>query len=127
MLVYESTKAAPTVSKDEAAHVDKDLGITTIIPMSRVTRKLQVSVPKVLADQFAIRPGDDLEWEAAGDVLRVIPPRARISQRARSDRLALFDEATKRQEDRQARRSLSRPTDRGWSRDELYERSERAR
>lgn len=93
--------------------------------MSKVTRKLQVSVPKVLADQFAIRPGDDLEWEAAGDILRVIPPRARISRRSRIERLVLFDEATKRQQHRQTLRSVSEPTARGWTRDELYERSDR--
>jgi hypothetical protein len=34
--------------------------------MSKVTKKLQVSIPRSLADRYGIRAGDDLEWEPAG-------------------------------------------------------------
>ena len=44
--------------------------------MSKVTSKLQVTLPKVLADQFNIRPGDEVLWDAAGDVIRLVPLRA---------------------------------------------------
>ena len=38
-----------------------------------VTSKLQLTVPKAIADQFGIRPGDHLEWVAAGEAIHVIP------------------------------------------------------
>ena len=41
--------------------------------MSKVTSKLQVTVPKVIAEQYGIRPGDDIDWVSAGDSIRVIP------------------------------------------------------
>jgi AbrB family looped-hinge helix DNA binding protein len=88
--------------------------------MSKVTKKLQVSIPKSLADRYGIRAGDDLEWEPAGDNLRV---RLAITLEHRfdlSDRVRLFDEATERQLRRQAMRQLQVERDRGWTREELY-------
>ena len=43
--------------------------------MAKVTSKCQVTVPKAIAQQYGIRPGDDIDWVAAGDVIRVIPSR----------------------------------------------------
>ena len=43
--------------------------------MAKVTSKLQVTVPKALAEKYAIRPGDEIAWEAAGDVIRVVTVR----------------------------------------------------
>ena len=40
--------------------------------MSKVTSKLQLTVPKAIADKYGIRPGDELDWVAAGDSIR--PP-----------------------------------------------------
>lgn len=37
--------------------------------MSRVTSKLQVTVPKAIADRFAIHPGDEIDWLPAGEVV----------------------------------------------------------
>ena len=90
--------------------------------MSKVTSKYQVSLPKALAEQYGIVPGDDLEWTAAGDTLRVNPPTNRNQPRQCHDRLRLFDLATARQTERETRRRPSRSTERGWTRDELYER-----
>jgi bifunctional DNA-binding transcriptional regulator/antitoxin component of YhaV-PrlF toxin-antitoxin module len=42
--------------------------------MAKVTSKLQLAAPGVIADQYGIRPGDDVEWVAAGEVICVIPP-----------------------------------------------------
>ena len=41
--------------------------------MPKVTSKLQLTVPKAIADQYGIRPGDELQWIAAGEAIRVIP------------------------------------------------------
>jgi AbrB family looped-hinge helix DNA binding protein len=91
--------------------------------MSRVTSKLQVTIPKVIADRYGIRPGEEIDWVPAGDAIRVVPPARRIprSKDSRERRVALFDQATERQRERQrgqARRR--RGKDRGWHREDLY-------
>ena len=89
--------------------------------MGKVTSKLQVTVPKALADRYGIEPGDEIEWEAAGDVIRVVPsPRPRV--RNLSVRRRLFDKATERQRAREQGARPEAATDRGWTREELYER-----
>ncbi len=90
--------------------------------MAKVTSKLQVSVPKAIADAFGIRPGDQIEWLAAGNVIRVLPARSH-SKLQTAERLSLFDQATERQKRRQ--RNLRRQkagANRGWEREELYRR-----
>ncbi len=91
--------------------------------MSKVTSKLQVTIPKVLAEQHGIRPGDEIRWVSAGDTIRV--ETAAVSPRlSREERLRLFDEATRRQRRRQARRKYAKePRDRGWKREDLYDRA----
>ena len=92
--------------------------------MSKVTSKLQVTVPKALAERYGIRPGDDIRFEGAGEVIRVVPasagaPREGLDIEAR---LRLFDDATERQRKREKGRRASRASTRGWIREELYER-----
>lgn len=90
--------------------------------MAKVTSKLQVTIPKALAEEVGIRPGDDIDWTAAGESLRVTP-------RARSKpadnlalRLELYDLATRRVRRRKSRLEPMPEAGRGWSRAELYER-----
>lgn len=44
--------------------------------MSRVTSKLQVTIPKALAGRYGIRPGDEVHWEllARGAVMVRVDP-----------------------------------------------------
>jgi bifunctional DNA-binding transcriptional regulator/antitoxin component of YhaV-PrlF toxin-antitoxin module len=95
--------------------------------MSRVTSKLQITIPRAIARRHAIEPGSELTFEDAGEALRLVPAgENRGGQGADSEeRLRLFDEATRRQEarDRRVLRRLSRAgTGRGWTREDLYER-----
>jgi AbrB family looped-hinge helix DNA binding protein len=97
--------------------------------VGKVTSKLQVTVPKAIADRYGIRPGDEIEWLPAGDGIRVVPRRrARRAVRAtedveRSRRLRLFDQATARQQAReQPAPRQPVPPDRGWTREDLYDR-----
>ena len=93
--------------------------------MSKVTSKLQVTIPRRIAEEFSIKPGDDTEFVAAAEGLRVVtaarPDAATLSV---AERLRLFDEANARQRQRQAGMQLpaNPPTDRGWTREELYTR-----
>ena len=92
--------------------------------MGKVTSKLQVTVPKAIAERFRIRPGDQIEWIAAGDSIRVVPKGRRPALDERKARLKAFDEATERQRQRQAGRAPEKqPGDRGWKREDLYERA----
>src|SRR3989304_899445 len=72
--------------------------------MSRVTSKLQVTVPKAIADRYGIRPGDEIQWVAAGETIRVVPPGRQVQGVGREMRLKLFDAATERQRLRQSGR-----------------------
>ncbi len=88
--------------------------------MAKVTSKLQVTIPKAVAERYGIRPGDHIEWVPAGDAIRVLPPGPRPALDLDA-RLELFDRATERQLRRRSRRILkSVPPERGWKREDLY-------
>ena len=96
-----------------------------------MTSKLQLTVPKKIADQYGIRPGDELEWIPAGESFRVELVRRRAKDSHASNvakRLALFDANTKWLDELQAEQlkeakakgtRITRET-RGWTREELY-------
>ena len=88
-----------------------------------MTSKLQVTIPKAIADQFGIKPGAELDWIASGDSIRVVPAASQGPAEDRELRLKLFDEATARQR-RREKRASKRPAakDRGWKREDLYRR-----
>ena len=92
-----------------------------------MTSKLQVTVPKAVADRYGIKPGDEIQFEEAGEVIRVVPPSApaRPEPADTATRLALFDAASQRQSHREASTTFERAESRGWTRDELYERGGR--
>jgi bifunctional DNA-binding transcriptional regulator/antitoxin component of YhaV-PrlF toxin-antitoxin module len=69
--------------------------------MAKVTSKLQVTLPKSLADRYGTRPGDEIQWESAGEVIRVLASRSISTKHDIATRLRLFDQATARQRQRQ--------------------------
>ena len=85
--------------------------------MGKVSSKYQVSIPKALAEQLGVRPGDEVEWEVAGDEFRVRPAQVRKPLSV-EERLKMFDESTKRIAAYQKRRGLKGSRD--WTRDDLY-------
>jgi AbrB family looped-hinge helix DNA binding protein len=90
--------------------------------VAKVTSKLQVTIPKRIADRYGIRPGDDIDWLEAGEAIRVLPGGDGPGGPGRAERrVELFDAATARQHERQAgeARALG-PEGRGWSREDLY-------
>jgi AbrB family looped-hinge helix DNA binding protein len=98
--------------------------------MAKVTSKLQLTVPKAIADQYGIRPGEELEWIPAGESIRV----ELVRRKAKAghpltveERLALFDAGMKRVDVLQAGelkenqgRRVTREN-RGWTREDLYD------
>jgi AbrB family looped-hinge helix DNA binding protein len=100
--------------------------------MAKVTSKLQLTVPKAIADQYGIKPGDELEWVPAGESIRVelVRRKAKAAHELTiEERLALFDANTKwldeiqAEELKEAKAKGTRITreNRGWTREELYE------
>jgi len=90
--------------------------------MAKVTSKLQMTIPKSVADRLGIRPGDELDVVVEGDSLRVSRDRARPRLTA-DERLAIFEAAMARQDRRIRASGKRRPphgNDRGWSREDLY-------
>jgi AbrB family looped-hinge helix DNA binding protein len=107
--------------------------------MAKVTSKLQVTIPKAIAKQYSIAPGDELLWVAAGEAVQVLPAKGLPKPMDIAWRLSQFDAASKRVKARERQESSScgnagatqgrrrrgevqSRTDRGWTREELYER-----
>jgi bifunctional DNA-binding transcriptional regulator/antitoxin component of YhaV-PrlF toxin-antitoxin module len=90
--------------------------------VAKLTSKLQVTVPRAIADRYGIRPGDDIQWQPAGAVIQVVPPGKQSPALSLEARLKLFDAATSRQTLRQRRRKRWRAADRGWRREDVYAR-----
>jgi len=90
-----------------------------------VTSKRQVTLPKELADEYGIEPGDEIDWERAGDAIRVVPRKRRpASGLSAEERLAMFDEGARRHRERWEGVPVPPATDRGWKRGELYGRGD---
>jgi bifunctional DNA-binding transcriptional regulator/antitoxin component of YhaV-PrlF toxin-antitoxin module len=90
--------------------------------VARVTSKLQVTIPKAIADRYGIEPGMDVDWLAAGEAIRVVPPSAHTGAADRMRRLELFDAATARELARVRPQAGRRDARRGWTREDLYDR-----
>ncbi|MDD5308464.1 MAG: AbrB/MazE/SpoVT family DNA-binding domain-containing protein [Deltaproteobacteria bacterium] len=95
--------------------------------MSRVTSKLQITIPRAIARRHAIEPGTQLSFEDAGEAIRLVPASERSTPDPvdAAERLRLFDEATERQDARDPdvlARMGGTSADRGWKREDLYER-----
>jgi AbrB family looped-hinge helix DNA binding protein len=93
--------------------------------MAKVTSKLQVTIPKRIAEQYGIAPGDDVAFLPAGDGIRMVPARSQVRQSfSPGERLRLFDAATARQREREKRMTLPAEgqTGRDWKREDLYTR-----
>lgn len=90
--------------------------------MAKVTSKLQVTLPKALADRYGIRPGAEIQWVAAGDVIHVVPAKQpRLLDPA--TRFKLLRATLARIDRLQTSRGFWKPTlDRGWRREDLYTR-----
>jgi len=101
--------------------------------MPRITSKLQITIPKRLAEQVGLGPGDEVEFLAAGDGIRMVPAgKARAGALSTPERLRLFQAASERQRARDkawekpgepARSGGPAGSARGWTRSELYTRA----
>lgn len=90
--------------------------------MAKVTTNLQVTIPRVLAERYGIQPGDEIEWLADADGIRLVRG-ADLPGESVTELLARFDEASQRQADRDHQRGPhTAPSERDWARGDLYRR-----
>lgn len=93
--------------------------------MSKVTSKLQVTLPKRIAEHHGIAPGDEIDFESTGETIRIVTrKRGTATELSIAERLRLFDAATVRQTKAAAKRGLPQRPSRGrdWTREDLYTR-----
>jgi bifunctional DNA-binding transcriptional regulator/antitoxin component of YhaV-PrlF toxin-antitoxin module len=90
--------------------------------MTRVTGKFQITLPKKLVDAYGINIGDEVQLVASGEVIAIVLAGAGKPRLSLEERLRLFDEATRRHSARERLPTSSTSEDRGWTRDELYDR-----
>jgi AbrB family looped-hinge helix DNA binding protein len=89
--------------------------------MAKVTGKFQITIPRAVADQCGIRVGDDLDVRSWGRSIQLDRARADRASPIR-ERLAEFDQATRRQRARQSASRVAQARSRGWTREGLYRR-----
>ena len=92
----------------------------TVRIVSKITSKRQVTLPKHIADRYGIGPGDEIQWVAEDDGIRVYAGSAAREAPSVEQRLRWFDQATERQRGREEARAEPGQADRGWTREELY-------
>ena len=89
--------------------------------MSKVTSKLQVTVPKAIAERYGIGPGDRIDWIEAGSAIRVRPARpGEPAAASAAERVRRFDQATRRVGRPAPEGAAGATRRRGGTREELY-------
>jgi len=100
----------------------QSLLLAIIASMAKVTGKLQITLPKALAESCGIQVGDELDLRPIGKSIRIDRRSKRDTSDLRRDRLSHFDQASTRQRNRERRTQLDAARTRGWTREELYTR-----
>ncbi|MDA0791476.1 MAG: AbrB/MazE/SpoVT family DNA-binding domain-containing protein [Proteobacteria bacterium] len=93
--------------------------------MPKVTSKLQITLPKRIAEQHGIVPGDEIHFESTDSAIRIVSARSGSrTQLSQEERLRLFDEATARVERMAPQPPPTGGDKRDWTREDLYSRGE---
>jgi AbrB family looped-hinge helix DNA binding protein len=94
--------------------------------MAKVTSNLQLTIPKAVADQYRIRPGDEVELVPSGGFIRMMPPSGLGEDLTVDERVRLFEQMMEHHRHRQRSQSKAprakaqAEADRGWKREDLY-------
>jgi len=94
--------------------------------MSKVSSKYQITLPRELARSHRIEPGEHVYFEDAGSAIYLRRGKSEpcSGADALTENLGRFDAASERQavRDRTWPVAAEPPSDRGWTREELYQR-----
>ena len=99
--------------------------------MAKVTSKLQITIPKKIADEYGIKPGDELEFVPRAGGIRLVPAGTWSQPKlSPEERVRLFQESMKRADQRAKELGVKPVEDesrRDWTREELYTRDYKPR
>ncbi len=93
-----------------------------------MTSKLQLTIPKAVAERYQIRPGDEVELAPSGGFIRMRGPVRRREDLTVEERVRAFKALLERfrnpaKAEARWRRAKARiEAQRGWSREDLYDR-----
>lgn len=98
--------------------------------MAKVTSKLQITIPKKIAERYGIKPGDTIEFVSQAGGIRLVPAGPwSVPRLSPEERVRLFDESTTYAADRARQLGVEPAADesvRDWTREELYTRGGKA-
>jgi bifunctional DNA-binding transcriptional regulator/antitoxin component of YhaV-PrlF toxin-antitoxin module len=94
--------------------------------VGKITSKYQLTLPRHVADQRGVEPGDEVQWDVHGSAAMLRPARLQKPRLSVEHRLRLFDASVRRQAERQRERSTTEPASPRWTREELYDRDDGA-
>lgn len=99
--------------------------------MAKVTSKLQITIPKRIAERYGIKPGDKLDFVPRAGGIRLVPAGTWSQPKLSSEeRVRLFRESMKRADKRADELGVKPKADeseRDWTREELYTRDYKPR
>ena len=94
--------------------------------MPKVTSKLQITIPKAIAEKYGIKPGDNIEFRPTAMGIYIVPGEYyKDSRVSLAERKRLFAESTGYVEQRAKELNIQPVEDesvRDWTREELYTR-----
>jgi bifunctional DNA-binding transcriptional regulator/antitoxin component of YhaV-PrlF toxin-antitoxin module len=120
--VVDAIRSGDQARRNKGYILDAVLAAGDNASMAKVTGKLQITLPKALAELCGIQVGDELELRPIGKSIQIDRRSRRDTSDLRRDRLAHFDQASTRQRNRERRTQLDAARTRGWTRAELYTR-----
>lgn len=86
--------------------INKKIYLLHCLRMAKVTSKLRLTIPQAIAQQYKIRPGDEVARLPAGETIRVVKRSRSVSLSADvatlQQRLQLFAQVSARQQERNA-------------------------
>ena len=89
--------------------------------MSKVTSKLQVTIPKAVAGKYRIGPGDEVRWEGQPLGALMVREGTAVYGLTAKDRLEAFREFARSAAADARTKRWTPPKERGWTREDLYE------
>lgn len=97
--------------------------------MAKVTSKLQLTIPRAVAEKHGIEPGDELRVESMGRAIRLVPEKHHSNaELGEEERRRLFDAWQSRIEERIRRWRAEHGElvvgERDWKREDLYTRGD---
>lgn len=99
--------------------------------MPKVTSKLQITIPKRIAEQYGIKPGDEIDFVPRAGGIQLVPAGTWSEPKLSPEERRRLFRASTEYVDKRAKELGIEPkedeSERDWTREELYTRGSKAR